>query len=258
MERISMKMIRKYFIALMFVCVLPLSAMAGELTLAAAANVQFTLEELKAEFTKETGIELKTVIGSSGKLTAQIENGAPFDVFMSADMDFPKRLYTDGVTLNEPKIYAYGYLVLWTLKDADLSKGVLGLTDSAVRKIAIASPKAAPYGRQAVNAMKHSGLYPGITSKLVYGESIAQTNQFITTQAVDVGFTAKSIVLAPNMKDKGKWVDVDPQSYEPIAQGVVILKYSQKNHSAEAQKFYDFLFSVTAQEIFKKYGYKLP
>ncbi len=249
---------KKYFIALMFACLLPLSAMAEQLTVAAAANVQFTLEELKVEFTKETGIDMRTIIGSSGKLTSQIENGAPFDVFMSADMDFPKRLHTDGVTVGEPKIYAYGYLVLWTLNGADLSKGVAGLSDSSIGKIAIASPKAAPYGHQAVNAMKHDNLYPGIASKLVYGENIAQTSLFITTKAVDVGFTAKSIVMAPNMKDQGKWVDVDPNSYEPIAQGVVILKHSQKNHAAQAQKFYDFLFSAPAQEIFKKYGYKLP
>ena len=249
---------KKYFITLMLICLLPLSAMAEQITVAAAANVQFTLDELKAEFTKETGIDVKTVIGSSGKLTSQIENGAPFDVFMSADMDYPKRLDKDGTTLSEPKIYAYGYLVLWTLKDVDLSKGIAGFSDRSVKRIAIASPKAAPYGRQAVIAMKYNHLYPGISSKLVYGESISQVNQFITTRAADVGITAKSVVLAPHMKDKGKWVEVDPQSYEPIAQGVVILKYAGRKHSAEAQKFDNFLFSAPAQDIFKKYGYKLP
>jgi len=252
-----MKIMRKHFIALFFLCLMPLSAMAEQITVAAAANVQFTLDELKAEFTKETGIDVQTVIGSSGKLTSQIENGAPFDVFMSADVDYPKRLYKDGVTLAEPKIYAYGYLVLWTLKDSDLSKGIAGLSDSSIKRIAIASPKAAPYGRQAVNAMKYNHLYPGITSKLVYGESISQVNQFITTQAADIGFTAKSVVLASNMKDKGKWVEVDPKAYKPIAQAVVILKYAKHNEQA-AQKFYDFLFSAQAQGIFKKYGYTLP
>jgi len=249
---------RKYFIASMFLYLLPISAMAGQITVAAAANVQFTLDELKSEFTKETGIDVKTVIGSSGKLTSQIENGAPFDVFMSADMDYPKRLSADGMTLEGPKIYAYGYLVLWTFKDLDLSKGVAGLSDTSIRKIAIASPRAAPYGRQAINAMKYNHLYPGIVSKLVYGESISQANQFITTGAVDIGFTAKSVVLAPHMKDKGKWIEVDPRIYEPIAQGVIVLKYAEQNHSKEARAFYDFLFSAPAQEILKKYGYKLP
>lgn len=253
-----MKVMRKCLIALMMVCLLPLSAHAEQVIVAAAANVQFTLEELKAEFTKETGIDVKAIIGSSGKLTSQIENGAPFDVFMSADMDYPKRLNSDGITIGEPKIYAYGYLVLWTLKDIDLSKGMAGLSDESIRKIAIASPKLAPYGRQAVNAMKYNHLYPSITSKLVYGESISQVNQFITTKAVDVGLTAKSVMLAPHMKDKGKWVEVDTQSYEPIAQGAVILKHSQKQHATSAKKFYDFLFSSQAQDIYKKYGYKLP
>ncbi len=279
---------RKHSIILMMICLLPLSAVAGlpaeadresnpalagrqpakaeresnsakaGLTVAAAANVQFTLDELKEEFTKETGISVEAIIGSSGKLTTQIENGAPFDVFMSADMDYPNRLHADGVTLGEPSVYAYGSLVLWTFEDIDLSKGVAGLSDASIRKIAIASPKAAPYGLQSVNAMKYHHLYPDIESKLVYGESISQVNQFITTQAAGIGFTAKSIVLAPQMKNQGKWVDVDPHSYEPIAQGVVILKYAQKDHLAEAQKFYDFLFTAPAEEILKKFGYRLP
>jgi len=105
--------------------------------------------------------------------------------------------------------------------------------------------------------MKYYHLYPVIASKLVYGESISQANQFITTGAADLGFTAKSVVLSPNMKNKGKWEEVDPRSYEPIAQGVVVLRYSLSDHSKEAQAFYDFLFSAPALEIFKKYGYTL-
>lgn len=248
---------KKYFITILLLTLYSLSANASQITVAAAANVQFTLEELKAEFTKETGIDVRAVIGSSGKLTTQIENGAPFDVFMSADMDYPKRIYADGMAVEEPRSYAYGALVLWTIKEIDLSKGVAGLSDPSFKKIAIASPKMAPYGRQSVNAMKFNHLYPAITSKLVYGESIAQTNQFIATGAADIGFTAKSVVLAPNMRNKGKWMDVDPQSYEPIAQGVIVLKYAQDKHAKEARAFLDFLFSPPAQEIFKKYGYHL-
>ena len=128
----------------------------------------------------------------------------------------------------------------------------------ASRKIALANPELAPYGREAVNALKFYKLYDQLQKKLVLGESISQANQFITTGAADIGFTAKSVVLAPNMKDKGKWVEVDPQSYEPIAQGAVVLRYAEQDHSKEAHEFYDFLFSAPAQEIFKKYGYKLP
>lgn len=249
---------RKIIAVVIFIYIFPLSARAEAITIAAAANVQFALDELVTQFIKETGIDVKMVIGSSGKLTSQMENGAPFDIFMSADMDYPKRLYADGMTVKEPKIYAYGCLVLWSLKDVDLSNGVLVLSDASIKKIALASPKVAPYGRQALNVIKYNHLYSVISSRLVYGESISQVNQFITTQAVDIGFTAKSVVMAPNMKDKGKWVEVDEQSYDPIEQGVVILKYASKSHLVEAQKFYNFLFSLTAQNIFKKYGYKLP
>jgi len=122
----------------------------------------------------------------------------------------------------------------------------------------LADPQLAPYGREAVNALKFYKLYESLQKKLVMGESISQANQFITTGAADIGFTAKSIVLAPNMKDKGKWIEVDPQAYKPIAQGVIVLKYAQQDHLKEAAEFYDFLFSSPAQEIFKKYGYKLP
>ncbi len=249
---------RIIFIVLAFVSALPLAAFAGDITVAGAANVQFTLEDLKAEFTGETGIGVKTVIGSSGKLTSQVENGAPFDVFLSADMKYPAKLYKDGFSSQAPKVYAYGTLVLWTMKDMDLSKGVSVLSDPGIQKIALANPELAPYGRQAVNALKFYKLYDQLQKELVLGESIAQANQFITTGAADIGFTAESVVLSPNMKGKGKWIEVDPQSYQPIAQGVVVLRYGDQNNSKEAQEFFNFLFSAPAQEIFKKYGYKLP
>ena len=234
------------------------AAVFADLTVAVAANVQYTFEELKTAFEKKTGISVKAVIGSSGKFTAQIENGAPFDVFLSADMDYPITLYKEGLTVNAPKIYAYGALVIWTMTDVDLSGGIEVLADANVKKIAIASPKTAPYGRQAVNALKHYDLYAQVGKKLVYGESIAQANQFITTKAADVGITAKSVVLAPQLKDKGQWIDVPKESYEPIAQGVVILKHAERGKMDEANKLVVFISSGEAGEIFKKYGYALP
>jgi molybdate transport system substrate-binding protein len=249
---------RNSLLVSLFLFLLPLTSFAGDITVAGAANVQFTLDELKAEFTRETGIDVKTVIGSSGKLTSQIENGAPFDVFLSADMKYPATLYKEGFSLRSPKIYAYGVLVLWTMKDLDLSAGIGVLGSPGVQKIALADPQLAPYGREAVNALRFFKLYDQLKKELVLGESISQANQFITTGAADIGFTAESIVMAANMKGKGKWVEVDPHSYQPIAQGVIVLKYGQQMHSKEARAFYDFLFTLPAQEIFKKYGYKLP
>ena len=245
-------------IALMQAFMLPLSAFAKEIIVAVAASAQYALEDVKAEFEKETDIKLKTIVGSSGKLTAQIESGAPFDIFISADVEYPNILNTAGFAYHSPKVYAYGTLVLWALKDVDLSRGLEVVADSMVKKIAIANPQTAPYGRAAVDAMKHFRLYSEVERKLVYGESIAQVNQFVTTEAVDLGFTAKSVVLAPNLKEKGKWVDVDPGSYEPIAQGIVVLKHAGENNLKEAEAFYDFFFSAKAQDVFKKYGYKLP
>ena len=249
--------IGKKCLLFMLVAILPLVAHASDITVAGAANIQFTLDDLKAEFTKETGVGVKTVVGSSGKLTSQIENGAPFDIFMSADMKYPKKLYSEGFSLQSPRVYADGVLVLWTMRNLDLSKGINVLTDPGVVKIAIANPDLAPYGRQAVNVLKFYKLYDSLQKELVQGESISQANQFISTGAADIGFTAASVVLALNMKTQGKWAELDPKSYEPIAQGVIVLRYGDQNHSKEAHEFYDFIFSNVAKEIFKKYGYHL-
>jgi len=230
----------------------------ADLTVAVAANVQYAFEEISAVFEKETGIRIKTIIGSSGKFTAQIENGAPFDIFLSADMDYPKALEKEGLTHNSPQVYSYGTLVLWTMNDVHLSNGMQVLTEPGIKRIAIASPHTAPYGKQAVNALKHFKLYDKVHEKLVYGESIAQTNQFITTKAADLGVTAGSIVLAPDMKDRGQWLKIDKDAYEKIAQGAVILKYAEKDNLKEAKRFFEFLFSSEAREIFRKYGYDLP
>lgn len=243
---------------LCFVLFSPAFAFAGAITVAVAANVQNSFAGVKEVFEKETGNKIKMVNGSSGNITSQIENGAPFDVFLSADMDYPIMLEKESLTYNSPKVYAYGTLVLWTMGDVDLTKGIESVLDPQVRKIAIASPQTAPYGRAAVNALKHFNLYSKVQGNLVYAESIAQTNQFITTKAADLGFTAKSVVLDPNMKGRGKWVEIDKSAYEPIAQGVVILKHAQGDDLAEAEKFFDFIFSDQAQEIFKRYGYVSP
>jgi len=228
------------------------------ITVAAAANVQFALEDVKALFEKESGITIKAIVGSSGKLAAQIENGAPFDIFLSADMDYPQAIYKKGFTSQEPKVYACGVLVLWTLKDIDISKGIEVIASDQVKKIAIANPKTAPYGRESINAIEYYGLYPAANPKLVYGESISQANQFVICGAADICFTAKSVVMSDQMKGKGKWIEIDSRAYHSLAQGAVILHYGQKHHSQAANKFYDFLFSEKAKEIFKKYGYVLP
>ena len=231
------------------------SALAQPLTVAIAANLKYVFDDLAAEFKKETGIEAQSALGSSGKMSTQIRNGAPFDVFMSADIEFPEGLYKDGYATTQPKAYAYGQLVLWTQKDVDLSKGVAGLANANVGKVAIANPKVAPFGRQAIKALEYYKVREAVEPKLVYGESITQVSQYVDSKAADVGFSAKSIVVAPETAGKGKWVEVPPESYEPIAQGVVILKHGSETNGEAARKFYGFVLSAKAREIFTKNGY---
>lgn len=231
---------------------------AEPLTVAVAANVKYAFADLQQEFTRQTGIPVRAAFGSSGKLTAQIESGAPFDLFLSADMKYPAALYARKLATAAPTVYANGVLVLWTVKPLDLTRGLKVLTDPAVQKIAIANPALAPYGREAVKALDHLGLRAAVEGKLVYGESISQTSQYIDSGAADAGFTAKSIVLAPSVQGKGHWVEVPRDSYQPIAQGVVILKYGEDTHAKAAHRFVEFLASPAARTIFEKYGYVLP
>ncbi len=252
-----MKFLKKIFL-LSLLLMHGLVANAETLTVAIAANLKYVFEELATEFKQQTGIEAQSAIGASGKMATQIRNGAPFDVFMSADMEFPEKLYKDGYATTPPRPYAYGVLVLWTQKEVDLSRGVAGLTDAGIGKVAIANPKVAPFGRQALKAMEYYKVRTVLQPKLVYGESITQVSQYVDSKAADVGFSAKSIVMAPEATGKGKWVEVPAEAYDPIAQGVVILKHGSETNGDAARKFYGFVQSEKAREIFAKNGYKLP
>lgn len=244
-------------LALPLLAVFP-AAGAGSLTVAVAANAQYAFEDLGAEFTQETGHELKPVYGSSGKLAAQIANGAPFDVFLSADMAYPEQLHKEEHAVAPPRVYAYGTLVLWTMKDIDLGHWRNALAGPAVARIAVANPKTAPYGRETMTALAHFGLADSLKPKLVYAESIAQTDQYIHSRAADAGFTAKSAVLAPAMRGQGTWVELPKESYRPIAQGIVVLRHGGKNAPKLAQQFHDFVLSGPSRAILERHGYLLP
>jgi molybdate transport system substrate-binding protein len=231
---------------------------AESLTVAVAANVKYAFDDISAAFTKETGIAVTSVVSSSGKLTAQIKHGAPYDVFLSADMLYPATLHKDGFAVVAPKVYASGALVLWTNKTVDISKGLAVLSDATITRVAIANPKLAPYGRETIKALDYYQLKASVAPKLVYGESISQVNQYIDTKSVDIGFTAKSVVMSPELKTTGTWIDVPAESYEPIEQGMVILKYGAQNHGDAARKFYGFILSKKSRDILSQYGYKLP
>ncbi len=227
-----------------------------KVTVAVAANMQYAMNELKAKFEKETGIKVEVIIGSSGKFTQQIQEGAPFDVFISADTKYPQTLWQSKLTADTPKVYANGVLVLWTARN-DLKPEVslqLLLMDN-VKKIAIANPKTAPYGIAAEEALKHYNLYNTLQKKLVYGESITQTNQFIMSQSADIGFTAKSAVLSDEMRGQGSWVEVAHNAYSPIEQAAVMLKHGAETNKEASEKFYSYLYSSEAKKVYKKFGY---
>lgn len=231
------------------------SNQSATITLAVAANMQFAMKELTEAFREKTGIHCEVAVSSSGKLTAQIKKGAPFDVFISADMKYPREIERAGMAATQARIYAYGKLVLWSMKDGILpSLAILG--SESTRHIALANPKTAPYGVAALETLKSHQLLEAVEHKLVYGESIAQTNQFITTQSAELGFTAMSVVLSPEIKGQGQWVEIDRALYPPIEQGIVVIKQGGERE-ANALKFYDFLFSEKAHQILEAFGYAI-
>jgi molybdate transport system substrate-binding protein len=233
------------------------SAPSEKIIVATAANVQYVMKDIQAEFEKESGKEIQIVVGSSGKLTTQIREGAPFDVFVSADTKYPQEIFENGGSKEKPKVYALGTLVLWSssIPEAELAMDILA-TDK-VKKIAIPNPQIAPYGAAAVELMKADNLFGKIEKKLVFGESIAQTAQYITSGSVEVGFNALSIVLSDEMKGKGHYTILDSTLYKPIQQAAILLNHSEDSpKKATSEAFYKFLYSDKAKAIFKKYGYR--
>lgn len=223
------------------------------LRIATAANMQYATQVITQVFTEETGTPCEMIVGSSGKLMAQVKAGAPFDIFLSANMKYPEELYQAGFTSSAPEVYAFGKLVIWTTLSG-IVPDIRQLRDSSVRHIALANPETAPYGTAALQALKRIGFYEKVKDKLVFGESIAQATQFILSGAAEIGFTAKSIMLAGEIAEKGSWLMVDEQLYDPIRQGAVLLKKEKSHPSAEA--FLLFLRSERAKDILANYGYE--
>jgi molybdate transport system substrate-binding protein len=229
------------------------------LSIAAAADLVFCLDALDVEFKKtHPGSDLKVSSGSSGNFFAEIENGAPFDVFLSADMKYPRNLvavgFADGGTLTP---YALGRIVLWTTRpDVDLGGGLESLRGDKIHKIAIANPDHAPYGRAAREALQHEKLWDPLQSKLIIGENIAQTAQFVQTGNADAGIVALALVLAPATKGVGKYVEIPDSYHAPLEQGLVVTRHGAGN--PVAAEYLKFLRSGEARTIFDAYGFRLP
>jgi molybdate transport system substrate-binding protein len=224
-------------------------------TIAAAANMQFAVAELASAYAQQTGNQCDIVTSSSGKLTAQVIEGAPFDILLSADMKFPEEIYKKGLSPEKPIIYAYGSLILWTLKE-NVEPNLDFLKKESIQHIAMGNPKTAPYGISAMEVLVHSGMNEELKDKLVFGESISQTNQFIVSRVADIGFTSKSVIMSSLMKDQGAWKEVDKDLYSPIAQGLVIIN-NRKTFQKEAKQFKDFVLSSKGKEILIKFGYEV-
>jgi molybdate transport system substrate-binding protein len=226
-----------------------------EITVAAASDLNFALKEIAQKYETKTGVKVKLTFGSSGNFFSAIQNGAPYDVYFSADVDYPKQLEAAGLT--EPGTmyeYAVGRLVLWAPKDSplDVTLGMKLLGDARVRKIAIANPKHAPYGRAAVAAMKSAGVYEKAEARLVLGENISQTAQFVQTGNADVGLVALSLAMSPTMQ--GKYWLVPAETYPAIRQAAVVVKASRQK--AAARKFLEYVKSDEGREILRKYGFE--
>lgn len=241
------------FALLVSYLLIPTISFGQTLKVATAANLQSVIKILGANFTRKTGVIVEPIVGSSGNLSTQVSNGAPFDVFLSADMEFPQKLYSTGFALKKPVAYAKGSLIICSTKNIEFDNWERMLLTPAVKKVAIANPTIAPYGKAATEALKVKGILSEIQSKLVTGESISQVNTYITTGSVDVGFTTQALVKDIEGKRKIYWKAIDPKLYSPIEQGIVILKHGAGNPNAE--KFYQFILSADAKRIFKEYGY---
>jgi molybdate transport system substrate-binding protein len=230
------------------------------INVAAAADLSAALKEVAANYQKRTGVTVNLSFGASGTLTQQIQNGAPFDVFFSADMDYPRQLIAAGQAESATLYrYAVGQLVLWVPKDSPLDvehKGMDVLLDPSVKKIAMANPQHAPYGRAAVASLKHYGLYEKVNDRLVLGENVAQAAQFVESGNAQAGFVALSHATAPAMQGKGKCWVVPAEAHPPLDQGVILISHSP--HPKDAAAFLGFVKTEEAADLLRRYGFFSP
>jgi molybdate transport system substrate-binding protein len=223
---------------------------------AAASSLRYVLADIKTKYLEmNPHVTVEISLGATGALTQQIIHGAPFDFFMAADASFPRKLQEDGCTVGEIKTYGLGRLVLWS-NTLDVSKGLKVLTGKKFTRIALAKPEIAPYGKAAMECLKFNNLFEALQSKLIYADNVSQAAQFAATGNAEASFTAYSLVLGPELRNKGYFFVPDPGSYKPVEQTCVILKNSKDN--TEALKFMNFILSGTCKPLFEKYGFEVP
>jgi molybdate transport system substrate-binding protein len=241
-------------IILILLMALSISIQAQTVKVAAAGNLRYILDEIKAKYTVvNPKANIVVNLGSSGALVQQITNGADFDLFMAADKIYPEKLKAQGIVKGDVKTYAFGKLVIWS-NTVDVAKGLNVITDNVVKRIAIAKPDVAPYGARAVECLKYYNLFDKVKDKIVYADNIAQAAQFAQTGNAEIGFIALSLAMAPDMK--GTYFILDTKSYKPVEQVMVLMKSWQSN--PEAAKFMNFVLSAECKPVFEKYGFIVP
>src|SRR5271163_3645060 len=235
------------------------SARAQEVRVAAAADLKFAMQDVAGQFEKQTGTKVNVSYGSSGNFFSQLQNGAPFDVFFSADIAYPRKLEAAGLaepgTLYE---YAVGRIAIWTPADATVDVAHLGwkaLLDASVQKIAIANPEHAPYGRAAVAALEKAGIYEQVKAKLVYGENISQAAQFVQSGNAQAGIVAMSLAVSPGMKEGKRW-EIPADLHPPIEQGAIVLTSAKNKEPARA--FLEFVKGEAGRVTLARYGFTFP
>lgn len=241
--------------AIMLTLLAPL-AFASPVKVAVAANVQYAFADIATAFSRDIGIAVEPSYASSGKIATQVLAGAPFELFLSADDETPRKLASAGQTLAAPRTYALGALVLWSKDPGFDGKQWQSWLKNASGKVAIANPQTAPYGSEALRVLDFYKLTDSVKPRLVQGDNIAQAAQFVDSGAAQAGFVAKALVLAPQMQGKGRWVDMPEQSHQPIVQNMALLKPAAAN--PDARKLFDYLSSPAARAILQRYGYRLP
>jgi len=229
-------------------------------TIAVAANLQFALPDIAAEFKRETGGEVRLAFGSSGNFRRQIAEGAPFELFLSADTEFVAALAREGRTVGDGVVYAIGRLALFIPEgsplepDATLHDLARALADGRLKRFAIANPELAPYGQAARQALLRAGVWPAIESRLVLGENISQTAQFAASGAAQGGIVAYSLVRSPTMAGRGRYALLPSSDHDLLVQKMALLKRA----GATARAFYAFLQGPAARAVFERYGFDVP
>ncbi len=245
---------------LAFICLLAMgqTARANEkITIAAASDLKFALEEIIMNFkSSHPEAQIRTVFGSSGNFSTQIRQGAPYDIYFSADISYPRNLYRDGFGASEAQAYGVGRIVLWS-RSRDVSRLALSdLADPAIQKIAIANPLHAPYGKRAEEALKAARVWQTVESKLVYGENVAQAAQYVQSGNAQMGIIALSLVLSPEFAKQGNYMLISDKLHQPLQQGFIITKRASDNPLA--REFARFMASKESRGIMVRYGFGLP